>query len=1529
MSVDTADDIIAPLWKEAFAEYEKDTKRPLSPQLLEAMRGVQSSEDLLRHIEEQGQAFRSFRSKRTKLWGILHNFVSPLAAILQIALTPSSVSDGVGVPSSAVIGACLYLVKSCERVTEAYDWIEQVFNELQEFSDRLNIYTQGSIDTILEKKIVVILSFMLRIIGRSESLIKEKRFREYLRVTFLGKDEKTKKLLEDLNKLFIGEGQLINALMYASNRRIEEKLDKQSLSIGNEKSTEMLSISNGGTESGTQTNERIQRTLVGTSAAEDVQEIFYKNSRTLLKGTGDWLRGEEHFASWVERRTDILWIWGGPGAGKSHLATSIILQLQESQETERGTLASPTVAYFFVKENNELLRDANTILKTLAKQLVDQDSRLRKHVAQISKDRSNTITAEDTWETIFLGYYGNPDMKPRSASIVIDGLDEATADTRRTFLGFMKDVVGITRSATRPVLQFAIIGRASLRDDIDFTGFDRMHLIEISKHKNREDIDNYIRKRLREVEVLQELRKIEPHGRTIAKKRAAAIRSKILRGADGVFLWAKLLIDTILRRELAEIDVILKEPPRDLDGMIRSVFDRLANDNELDHHILRKMLLCCGYARRPLNFGELDTFLSLPSMRPNLLLWKQVRGKLSSVFELDFPADFDPDAIPTQEVQDTNDLVSNDGTVVEDVGSDDGFSDFSSNAGSDTEEFWSNVQDEDGIESPIADRGLQSKPQNHVHDSTGNAIRHLSNGQLKTEITFYHTRIKDYIVREGDPKTRQMPMSPIVPPSNSVQVQMIINCLDVLRLEYSLQPGKRYLVEYPVRYLAVHLGDFDVTQASDDEFIRVVEGLHWLFGTERGTECFIRATQVYDVYRITPTEFHFTWVGSDKALRLVQNWFKNAERRTLDGTKLGDVELSWIRAAGESFADLLRPLMMAASKIWLTKRGYDSEEYTDKQDLTTWLLRGWLSLVKDGAISPEIQAFDFDRDGTKFHLLSAEHIKTIGTWADLPHDTHWYSAIGRILLKGEFYKEAKHHFQEAIAQDPKAWAAFAGIGQIHGHQSEYQLAIDNLLQAIEIIPHNLAIMKGDLYPRLSLYYSKLENNELAHDAAQKGFEADPSDLDAQWRYFKVLYWRSDWSGIMTAISALNKTKAEDMSGTLLTQLLTIYDVYTEIGQACRQNGQPSWIFAVMDEALKKVDNERQGRVKTAVLSKMTEFNYYWYDHRRDQTIRYGEMYMEQPGVSMDNPQKKWVISKLAQLYFDKATALFRAANSAITPEVSALANKLKALAVSVLTGLSETYEGFEFFRQDYAALLWGRWLRDYQKADEKLWRKCFKGRLLEQMKALDDDDPSNDAFGMVSLADTLFHAGDRENAATILAILFQLLEDAIAKEERGDTEASEEDHPSKDTKSHPEPGKEHTETPDQQDAENRKPENEPNEENVTPPPSPEVTRTLTLSVQADSLVFSCDNCRRKTRDVEEFFYCEVCLDVHWCGECLVMVKDRSLKPGLKWNLCNPDHDFYRAWPIPEDAKALAVEYQNGDLGLKREWLEGLRREWLR
>lgn len=212
---------IRALWDSAVAAYEKDTQKKLATD--STLREITTVDGLIDLIEHQGKTFSGWRSRHAKLASRLTTCLKPVTIFGGIAKETLS-NTPYGPASSAIFGAVLHLIAASERVSEAYDWVERALGQLQDFPDRLNLYRQNAIDSALEKKISAILTCLLKVIGRCVSLIDRGRFRQYLYVVFLIKDEKTKKLLDELNESLSKEQSYVVAASYASLKTSEMAL---------------------------------------------------------------------------------------------------------------------------------------------------------------------------------------------------------------------------------------------------------------------------------------------------------------------------------------------------------------------------------------------------------------------------------------------------------------------------------------------------------------------------------------------------------------------------------------------------------------------------------------------------------------------------------------------------------------------------------------------------------------------------------------------------------------------------------------------------------------------------------------------------------------------------------------------------------------------------------------------------------------------------------------------------------------------------------------------------------------------------------------------------------------------------------------------------------------------------------------------------------------------------------------------------------------------------------------------------------
>jgi len=143
----------------------------------------------------------------------------------------------------------------------------------------------------------------------------------------------------------------------------------------------------------------------------------YAPARSCLKGTReDLLKQVQEWAAAEEGH--VLWINGAAGSGKSSLATSAALMLEES-----------IGGYFFCKRDSKELRDAGRVLPTIAAKLARVCPPYGNLVAEALKTDWDlgSQSIEQQFEGLFRGPLGNLQGKGMAMPnylVVIDALDE-------------------------------------------------------------------------------------------------------------------------------------------------------------------------------------------------------------------------------------------------------------------------------------------------------------------------------------------------------------------------------------------------------------------------------------------------------------------------------------------------------------------------------------------------------------------------------------------------------------------------------------------------------------------------------------------------------------------------------------------------------------------------------------------------------------------------------------------------------------------------------------------------------------------------------------------------------------------------------------------------------------------------------------------------------------------------------------------------------------------------------------------------
>lgn len=577
------------------------------------------------------------------------------------------------------------------------------------------------------------------------------------------------------------------------------------------------------------------------------------------------------------------------------------------------------------------------------------------------------------------------------------------------------------------------------------------------------------------------------------------------------------------------------------------------------------------------------------------------------------------------------------------------------------------------------------------------------------------------------------------------------------------------------------------------------------------------------------------------------------------------------------------------------------------------------------------QDFDALTESAYIKSVKSEEIGILARWAELPRNAFWHLRVGCLMCRARAYDEAIGHLEEALDDDKNLSEAYTWIANTYAEKKEFLQAIQALHQRIETLDHRERWRESWIWPQAWKWAVSLGDQKIAAEAAENGFRANPATPPAQSAWLMELQRREDLPEMMRVLHMMDEklhTEVEHVSTTAfiptgLTKM-TWFSTWLIfgggeplkiLGPATREAGQTSWALRKVKEAYVGIDPRLDWFVRFQLLCAECVIRAWFHDGPVDEEILAVEKFltlwgnMPQHVSQLIGSQEFDIIltDALGQRCFDAAVALH--GQEPHTAKMNLYSGKLKALATTVRSSNESTDQGFDFYKDRHSALLYGIWLRDYEKAKEKVWKKCFKVRVLEQMRCLDDDDPTNDAVGLKMLAGVLMPAGYRQDAAALLAILFEMLEVA-----RKPTDASEE------------PTVPQEDTDNSGGISNPAPTNEA--DLLDRELAADVEKKLTLQLNADDVTYVCDNCDKGPLEVEEFFFCETCDDTNFCQECLAMLHDPSIRPGLKARYCNPVHKQYKAWPIPQEARNLAAQYKNGVTEVRREWLDRLRAEWL-
>ncbi|KAF1999155.1 hypothetical protein P154DRAFT_523551 [Amniculicola lignicola CBS 123094] len=1418
---------LSDLWDHAWKQYLLTSKRtPADTALIQQLR---TPELLTARIEADHNKFQKFRDKHGKLTSVLKKCLYPFQALSIIAA--SGIGNSPAAPAAAVFGAVYFVLGAANGVSEAYDWITELFNKLEDFTGRLSEYIDGGLKPHLRAKVIDIFANILDVLAIAEKAVKDKRWKKYGAMLFLGKDEEVKQALDRLAVLFEGEEKLVAAINFSTTQKIAVKADKIDEGVSNVhkellEAKELRRLE--------QQKALIEKHLQ-TSAQLKTVRLFEELMDSTLASSGGWLIQDKQFIEWASRSSPLLAVSGGPGTGKSCLASKAIEHLRSIYPQNSDHPGRTSVAYFFVKEHDQDLRDLGNILKSIVYQIAQVDAVFRSHVAAFLLESDAVLTPSKIWKRLLLEFYKGRDL-PNAAVIVLDGLDEAPPDTLRGLFKFFDDL-DLEEKPSR--LSFACFARPEIRERINYKLQQSLVIIEIGE-QNEADIDLYVKEHIKNIMIVREKMRV---GKTKKEAHALArtVRKRVMEKADGMFFKVVLIMEQIRDKErISTVLSTIDEVPVQLEAMIAHVFERITQNEDVDIDDLREILLWVAFAKRPLSVSELYAVLKMRTGEPYDALLSRLQGRFASLFKLTVAAVDKVEDTP-EDAEDSDDEINFD---------------------SDEEDEGDNDADIEGsdIATLVAADDIQQADQDDLSQATLNQF-------WKTEVRFAHASIRDFVVSTADRRRKSLPNPVSVDASMadyhiaSVSLKAILE-KDTVEAQQDIhkRASGRYasaapptIAYYGAEFITSHLKSIDIASLNPEKKLNLLDQVIKVFSHEDGLRNFLM--MAYFGSNMISTLFTDPFFVRP----LLAGYLQDPHMETLS-----EEDRAWIKEAVASPYTFWRPLAQAAAKTWLTKLNEEDHYHVHRFNLfLVWLIHAYLGQEVFGKTGkkPRRGYLQFDRE--EFPVDDPEKLKPIVEFVDIEKTAFWHATYAESLYRISAYQEAAEQFKLAMEKKPDYWIVYTSCSDCLAHNGHYDEAM-SILEKTSAAPEEWHTSYDITYDKLLIVTTALSrmDYDIAAQYSNKAWEAERNPVTFM-MYVSTLFGQHDFPAIVELFQTAQDLKAPP---SFLHVTHSFAKCWWELGCALWSQGKQQLMEPLMSESIEiclKPENSAVGRGWVAIMAK------YMYTFYEDTTraIELIEDSLAVKSANLSEITRYQMEIYLARSIYSEGVTVHKAGNKEQEDHWISKLRKIATVDATVGKKMDKA-----IYKMNDAAWYLGLYLRIYAKAPEDDWRACFRDYILEAIDMLGDDDPSNDEIAYCNIQSVLFFTGDITNAVAAAAVPFIAHENACAAKGI-----------------------------------------EPFSINTTDRPC-----------FCDGLCESYEvNSRTYKSGFEEVWTCTECLNTDFCERCYGLLKDGK----LPMRRCSKDHDLIKVWPVPEEARGVAADFEGKIIKPRKEWVDALRKVW--
>ncbi|KAJ5379598.1 Vegetative incompatibility protein HET-E-1 [Penicillium cosmopolitanum] len=341
----------------------------------------------------------------------------------------------------------------------------------------------------------------------------------------------------------------------------------------------------------------------------DTKTNIHQTRGATLKDSYEWIFRHPQFQCWRDSNdSQVLWVKGDPGKGKTMLLCGIIDELRSTTMLE-DPKAKTSLSFFFCQATDPKLSNAHAVLRGLIYMLVDMYPPLLSCARKRFKDTGEPLFGDAEAWAVLCNIFSDilHDSSLDMIYIVVDALDECVQDRDK----LLQLILLETREL--PHVKWIISSRNHVMKHIRLD--DSQSILSLELQENAEAVSlaigAYISNRIAEFESLEDDDTLREY-----------VQQTLQMKAEGTFLWVALVVQELQGVDSWDVKQVVDNVPTGLDDMYARMIHQIEQEAPRTREFCQLVLSTATLAYRPLQLLELGVVSGLPG---------EIAGKVKSL----------------------------------------------------------------------------------------------------------------------------------------------------------------------------------------------------------------------------------------------------------------------------------------------------------------------------------------------------------------------------------------------------------------------------------------------------------------------------------------------------------------------------------------------------------------------------------------------------------------------------------------------------------------------------------------------------------------------------------------------------------------------------------------------------------------------------------------------------------------------------------------------------------------------------------